>query len=227
MAFERELLHLLAADVPLLGDHLRRAELRQRLGTVTLHPALGAGEGFVETEGLRGQHGGGDRDHAHVLDAASDDDVRRAAHDGLGGEVHGLLRGAALAVDGGAGNFLGQTGREPAGAGDVAGLGADGVDAAENNVLNGGGVYTRAGHQRRERMGAQVGRVNLGQTAVAPAHGGADGLYNISLLHHSPYRLETGTRRITLGTKAWKAVGSAPRDFWFIESPSTRYVDRR
>ena len=50
--------------------------------------------------------------------------------------MDGLLRRAALAVDGGAGHVLGQAGGQPAGAGDVAGLAADGVDAAEHDVLD-------------------------------------------------------------------------------------------
>src|SRR5690554_7219506 len=51
---------------------------------------------------------------------------------GLGGEVHGLLGGAALAVDRRAGHVLGEARRQPAGAGDVAGLAADGVRSEEH-----------------------------------------------------------------------------------------------
>ena len=54
----------------------------------------------------------------------------------LRGEVHRLLRRPALAVDGGPGDLLGEAGGQPAGAGDVAGLGADGIEAAEDDVLH-------------------------------------------------------------------------------------------
>ena len=108
---------------------------------------------------------------AHVLHAAGDDQVGGAAHHGLGGEVHGLLRRAALAVDGGAGHLVGQAGGEPAGAGDVAGLRADRVDAAEDHVLDRGRIDAGALDQRLERVRAEVGRVHLAQAAAASPTG--------------------------------------------------------
>jgi hypothetical protein len=66
---------------------------------------------------------GRDRDQAHALHAAGDDQVAGAAQHRLRGEVRRLLRRAALAVDRGAGHLVGQARREPAGARDVAGLG--------------------------------------------------------------------------------------------------------
>ena len=74
-------------------------------------PALRAGERVGEAERLAGEHRRADRDHAHVLHAAGDDEVVRAAHHRLRGEVHGLLRRAALAVDGGARHLVGEPGR--------------------------------------------------------------------------------------------------------------------
>ena len=85
--------------LPLLGDHLGAAELRDLLRAVARHPALRARERIGEAERLRQRHRRRDRDHAHVLHAAGDDEVAGAAHHGLRGEVHGLLRRAALAVD--------------------------------------------------------------------------------------------------------------------------------
>ena len=58
-------------------------------------------------------------------------------HHALGREVHRLLGGAALPVDGHAGHVVGQPGHQPGGAGDVAGLGADGVAAAHDHVVDG------------------------------------------------------------------------------------------
>ena len=58
----------------------------------------------------------------HGLDAASDGDIHGAGGDGIGGEVIGLLGRAALAVDGGGGDLVGQTLVEPGRASDVEGL---------------------------------------------------------------------------------------------------------
>ena len=78
----------------------------------------------------------------------------------LGGEVHGLLGRAALAVDGRAGHVLGQAGGEPAGAGDVAGLGADRVDVAEDDVVDRAGSMPVRSISALMRVGAEVGRVD-------------------------------------------------------------------
>src|SRR5690606_26164740 len=118
-------LHVLAGDVPLLGDQLGAAELGDLVGAVAVVPALRADERRVEAVFLAREHGGRDRDGAHVLHAGRDDHLGGAAHDGLGAEVDGLLAGTALAVDGDAGDLFGVAGREPHGAADIAGLGAD------------------------------------------------------------------------------------------------------
>jgi hypothetical protein len=94
-----------------------------------------------------------------------------------------LLGGAALPVDGDAGDLLGQPGGEPAGAGDVAGLRADGVDAAEHDVLDGGRVDLRPVHERGEDVRAEVGGVHAGEPAAPPSHGGADGVDDVCLGH--------------------------------------------
>ena len=82
-----------------------------------------------------------------------------AAEHRLRGEVHGLLGRAALPVHGDAGHRLGQARREPRGAGDVAGLRADRVHAAEHHVVDGARVGLGAGQQGRDDVRAQVGRV--------------------------------------------------------------------
>ena len=101
----------------------------------------------------------------------------------LGREVDGLLGRAALAVDGGAGDVLGAAGHQPAGAGDVAGLAADGVDVAEHHVLDRAGVDAGAVEQGPDRVGPQVGRVDLAQAAAPLAHGGPDGVDDVGLGH--------------------------------------------
>ena len=91
VAGQRVALHLLAADPPLGGDHVGRAELGDLLGAVPLPPAGRPAERVVEAERLPGQHRRGDRDLAHVLHAARNHHVRGLAHHGLRGEMHRLL----------------------------------------------------------------------------------------------------------------------------------------
>ena len=57
--------------------------------------------------------------------------------------MHGLLRRPALPIDGCAGHLFGQTGGKPARAGDVTRLRADGVDAAEHDIVDGQRVEKR------------------------------------------------------------------------------------
>lgn len=165
MGAEGELLHVLAADAPLLGDQLGAVELVDRCVAVPGAPALAARVRAVrQAEGLGGLTGGeGDRDLRHVLRAARDDEVLGAGQDTLGGEVHGLLGGAALSVDGDAGDLLGQSGRQPAGAGDVTGLRSDGVEAAEDHVLDGRRVDSGPLDEGLDDMGAEVGGVDGGR----------------------------------------------------------------
>ncbi len=97
--------------------------------------------------------------------------------------MQGLLRGAALAVDRHTGHLFGQSGGQPAGAGDVPGLRADGVEAAEDDVLDGGRVDTGALHQRGQRVRAEVGRVDGGQSAATPSDRGAHRFDDVGLGH--------------------------------------------
>ena len=161
---DRELLHRRAAERPLRRDHLGGAELRHLGVAVPCPPAGRAAERVGEAERLARRHGVRDRHRGHVLHPARDDDVGRACQHRLRREVHRLLRRAALPVHGGARHVVGQPGGEPRGAGDVAGLRPDGVDAAEDHVLDGGGIDARAGHQRGEHGRAQVGGMHPGET---------------------------------------------------------------
>jgi len=73
-------------------------------------------------EGEAAGHVGAHGHPGHVLDPAGDHGVVRPRHHALRGEVGGLLRGAALAVDCGAGDRLGQACGQPGVPGDVGGL---------------------------------------------------------------------------------------------------------
>jgi hypothetical protein len=72
---------------------------------------------------------------------------------------------------------------KPGGAGDVAGEGADGVDAAEDDVIVifiGDGI---AFDNRLDYMGAEIGAVHRGKTALALAGGRTQGIDDIGFGH--------------------------------------------
>jgi len=90
--------------------------------------------------------------------------------------MNGLLGRAALTVDRDAGNVLRQATNQRTGASDVSGLGADLVEVAEHDVLDGLGVDLGAFHEGSDCVPADVGRMDLRQTATPAANGGADGI---------------------------------------------------
>jgi hypothetical protein len=63
----------------------------------------------------------------------------------------------ACAIDGGARNVIGESRREPTGTGDIPGLGADLIDAAEDHVIDLARVHPGALHERVDGMRAQIG----------------------------------------------------------------------
>ena len=82
------------------------------------------------------------------------DPVQGALH-----EVRRLLARAALAVDGGGGNLEREPGCKPSRTADVAGLGTDGVEAADHRVVDHGRIEARAVEDLLQHMRAEVGRV--------------------------------------------------------------------
>ena len=85
-----------------------------------------------------------------------DHDVVRAGDHALRGEVRGLLRRAALAVDGGADRRLGEAGRERRVAADVERLVADLHDAAHDHVVDQRRVEVVALDERAQRVRGEV-----------------------------------------------------------------------
>ncbi len=79
--------------------------------------------------------------------------------------------------------MLGESGGEPAGTRDVAGLWTDGVAAAEDHVLDGTGVDTGALDQTVESVCAEIGRVYVGQAATATAYRSTYCIDQICLCH--------------------------------------------
>ncbi len=81
------------------------------------------------------------------------------------------------------GTSSGRPGGQPRGAGDVAGLGADGVDAAEDDVLDGGRVDAGPVDEGVERVGAEVRGVHVGQAPAPAPHRRPDRIDDVGLSH--------------------------------------------
>src|SRR6202030_1678157 len=118
-----------------------------------------------------GAVGGGSahRNARHTLNAAADGDVIAAGNYTLRGKMNRLLAGAALAVDGGAGNGFRKAGGEDSVASDVSGLLANLHDAASNHVIDLRGIKLVACDQAFQREPEKVDRVPGFQHAFAPA----------------------------------------------------------
>ena len=80
---------------------------------------------------------------------------------------------------------MGQARGQPGGAGDVARLRPDGVDAPKHDVVDRERIDIGAFEQRLDRVGAQIGRVDFGQATIAPANRCADGVDDVRLGHGS------------------------------------------
>ncbi len=100
-----------------------------------------------------------------------------------------LLGRAALPVHRDAGHGLGQARGEPRGPGDVAGLRAEGVHAAEHHVVNGQWIDPGAGQQRPDDVRAEIGGVRPGKAAAAAADRGPHGIDQVRLGHAGSPRL--------------------------------------
>src|SRR6266511_2419009 len=138
------------------------------------------------------------------LDTTGDHQVVGAGEHALRGEVERLLRGAALAVDGGARHLLGQAGRQPRGARDVEALRPDLVDTAEDHVLDRSRVRTGALHQHLEHVRRQIGGMHAGESAAPTPDRRAHRLDDVCLGHQSapcPPR----PLGVTNGTPPWRA----------------------
>src|SRR3954468_21203789 len=212
---EREGLHVLAGDAPLLGDELGTVELVDRLVAVARDPALRPAErvGLLQADGSGGAEGRADRDLAHVLHAAGDDDVLGAAHHALGCEVQRLLARPALAVDRRTGHLFGEARSQPRPGGDVACLRAGGFEAAEHDVFDDSRVDAAASDELLEHVCAQVGGVGGRQATVLLADGRADCFDDVGLRHwtrlaESDGSSETGRPHVDLtvepSREAWR-----------------------
>ena len=135
LGLHAEGVEVLAADAPLVGDHLGA----DALGDETACRGVALNDLGAERErtgGDRGAH----RRGGHDLDAGGDHDVVGTGDDTLGGEVGRLLRRAALAVDRGGRDLLRPACGEDGVAADVEALATDLHDAAHDHVLDERGI---------------------------------------------------------------------------------------
>ena len=171
----RERVEVLARDAPLVGDHLGPDALALQAAVPLLVVVAGhhpRAEGEAEVAHDRRAH----RGVGHALDARRDGDVVGAGHDALGGEVDGLLRRSALAVDRRGGHRLGPARRQHRVAADVERLLGDLHDAAHDDVVDQRRVELVALGDGLERLGGQVHGVPAPELPVALAAGRPDGV---------------------------------------------------
>ena len=98
-----------------------------------------------------------------------------------------LLGRTTLAVDRDARDMLRKTSGEPAGAGDTASLRSDRVDVAEDNVVHRIGVDASALDEGFDAVGANIGGVDLRQSASTATNGRADSVNDVGVRSaHTP-----------------------------------------
>ena len=163
---EGEGVELVARETPLLGDQLRRDALGYEpsdIGVPGRHPR--PEREAILAVGHRRAH----RYPGHRLHTGRNHDVVRTGHHALGGEVGGLLRRAALAVDRGAGYRFRPAGSEDRVAGHVGGLLPHLHDAAHDDIVNSCRIDPRSFLQRNEHLGREIDRVPVLQSSVSSA----------------------------------------------------------
>ena len=126
---------------------------------------------------------GGERHPAHDLGAAGDDQVVVVRRHAGGGEVDGLLRRAALAVDRRGRHALRQPRRDPPVAGQVRALLPHLAHAPADDVVDALGIHARPLEQRGEGEAQEIRRMPIGQRAAALAEGRAHDVDDHGLSH--------------------------------------------
>ena len=170
---EAQMVEVLASDAAALGDSLGGGELvghvdvpRRRADQRAVRACVGA-----------------EADAAHRLDTAGNADVDRAGRDQAGDQMVGLLGAAALAVDGGRADLLGQARGQPGDAGDVVGLLAVLGDATADGLLDLVGVDAGLLDHGLLDGPQQFGRMQTGQPAAALSDGAAGGFDDDRITH--------------------------------------------
>src|ERR1700693_1748120 len=177
MALVGELVQLLPAESPLLGDHLGGIALRDDLEQIH---QLGADRTVTGPKRIRA-HG-----HArHVLHAGADHNVLRTGHHALGSEVDGLLAGATEAIDRRPRNFDWKSRDQGGGAGDVHALLASLGDATRHDVVDLRRIDASTRHEFAQREGQEIIRPDRAERAASAADRRPDGFNDYGLAHET------------------------------------------
>src|SRR5581483_2155046 len=167
-----ELVDVSSTDAAPLGDPLGGLEL---VGQIDV-PRLGS------PVALRARISA-EPDPAHRFDAAGNADVDGTRGDEPRDQMIGLLPAAALAVDGGGADVLGQANGQPGRAGDVVGLLGILRHAAADDLLDVTGIDAGLLHKRLLHRTEQFGGMQARQPSVAFPDRAAGGFDNYRLTH--------------------------------------------
>jgi hypothetical protein len=189
MAFDGEGVLLLARDLHLLGDVLRRLAQADD-GIHRVHPRVvkaPADRGVPHLRmphlgrALRLRHGPGRP--AHGFDTAADEDIALLGDDRLGRLIDRLERRGAVAVDRDAGHFLREASEQHRHARDIAVVLARLIAAAGVDVIERGRGDTGSRHQGLIDIGQEIVRAHRGQRAAEFSYGAAYPVDNDDFLH--------------------------------------------
>ena len=175
VGFERVGIELLARQVPLLGDRLRRDPLWNDL------PAV---EQLVREIAAVRPH----RHARHHLDTGRDDDVELVGPDRRGRIEVALHRGAALPVDARATDRLRPAGDERHHPADVPALLADLRDAAELDVLDLTRIEVLPFDERVEHLPRELIATDRRERPIPPADRRAHSVDDVRVRHRRQHR---------------------------------------
>src|SRR5690349_16521846 len=156
------------------------------------------------------------RNPGHAFDSARDGDVVAAGHHALRGKVRGLLAGAALPVDGGAGNRFRKTGRKHRIARDVVCLLAHLPHASGDHVVDQRRIEMIPLRNYFQGVSEQVDRMPALEPAVPLTYRRTNRINNDSFAHaqHHIKAWMTRSGRMTLtnspGTPSVESDGRTP-----------------
>src|SRR5882724_6980743 len=179
MAFQTVLVQAFAREFVTFRQHLSADALIEMNAVIALHHR--GTKRLARAICSGGAHG----NTRHALNAAADSNVITAGNHALRGKMNGLLAGAALAINGSAGNRFREAGGEHRVASDVSCLLADLHYAAGNHVVDARGIKLVARDEAFEREAQEIDRMPGFQHAVAPAERRADCINDDCFSFHS------------------------------------------
>mmetsp|Transcript_10581 Transcript_10581/g.20822 ORF Transcript_10581/g.20822 Transcript_10581/m.20822 type:complete len:223 (+) Transcript_10581:595-1263(+) len=184
LGFVAKVVEFLTGELVLLGQELSTIELRKCNTRALLLNALGLrGEATALLDAIGDV--GADRDISHGLDTTSNNNILNSAHNGHGSKMKSLLRATALAINTDTRHRFGDLLRgQHNHAANVAGLHADLVNTATDNIVNLSTINSSSGHQLIADYSTKISGVPLTKSAILAAAGSAAGFYNVGSVGH-------------------------------------------